>query len=106
MSRSADSTASNAARSPDAMIERLPARTTLGFPLTGARRYETPEALASRATSADAAGETVLMSISVLPLLSPERPPLSPPVTALSAASAASDEIQTASELQTAPARG
>ena len=41
---------------------RFPARTTLGFPLTGARTYPTDAASARSATRADAAGETVLRS--------------------------------------------
>ena len=46
---------------------RLPARTTAGLPLTGARRYGTDAASASVATRADATGETVLVSTRTVP---------------------------------------
>ena len=46
---------------------RFPARTTLGLPLTGARRYSTDAASAREATRAETAGETVLMSTSTVP---------------------------------------
>ena len=41
----------------------MPASTTDGLPLTGARRYPTPASSAARATFAEAFTDTVLMSI-------------------------------------------
>ena len=46
---------------------RLPARTTVGLPLTGARRYGTDASSASDATRAETPGETVLMSARIVP---------------------------------------
>ncbi len=82
---------------------RLPARTTTGLPLTGARRYRTPWASAASATRADAGGEIVLISISSAPDGAAASRPSGAASTASAAASFARNVMAVSASRQTAP---
>jgi hypothetical protein len=69
MDRKTGSTASYASLGPDAKMVRVPAWARAVLPETGARRYLTPLASAASATRAEAAGETVDMSMKMVPAL-------------------------------------
>ena len=93
IARMSGSTSSNVSRGPETMKLSVPARTTLGLPLTGARRYSTDAAFAREATRAEAEGETVLMSMSTVP---GRAGPMTLSATASNASSSASDVRTTA----------
>ncbi len=57
---------SNASLGPETAAVILPARTTLGFPITGAARNAVPRPAASARTRAEASGDTVEQSTSTL----------------------------------------